>query len=117
MIRKIVRPIFISIIQIAALAIIHGSLNHFYPIQHMSVGFGLTIFNTAIIFILSILSFNFYLEFFKKNIYSIGFSLLVLVSVFPLQALEERPLRSLFLILLTTCGFLSSILLARASRS
>ncbi|WP_456315564.1 hypothetical protein [Pseudomonas shirazensis] len=113
MIKKILRPILISIIQIVGLAIIHDCLNHFYPVQHKSVGFGLTIFYTEIIFILSIFAFNFYLEFFKKNIYLIAFFLLILVSIFPLNALEERPMRSLFLIILAVCGFLSSLVLSK----
>lgn len=62
MIRKILSPIIISVIQIVVLVIIHDSLNHFYPIQHRSVGFGLTLFLTGIIFMLCILAFNFYLE-------------------------------------------------------
>lgn len=108
---KILNPIVLSIIQITVLAIIYDSLNHFYPIQHRSVGFGLTIFYTGIIFMLSILTFNFYLEFFKRNIYWIAFSLFILTSIFPLSAFDERPLRSLFLILLALCGFVSSLAL------
>ena len=111
MIKKILRALLISIIQIVGLAIIHDSFNHFYPIQHRSVGFGLTIFFTGFVFIFSILSFNFYLGFFKRNIYWIAFSLLILTSTFPLQAFDVRPLRSLFLILLALCGFLSSLVL------
>lgn len=111
MIRKILRPILISIIQILGLAIIHDCLNHFYPIQHKSVGFAITTFYTALIFILSILIFNFYLEFFKKNIFLIAFSLFILVSIFPLEAIQETPLRSLFLITLAIFGFLSSLIL------
>ena len=111
MIRKILSPIIISVIQIVVLAIIHQSLNYFYPIQHRSVGFGLTILSTRYVFIFSIFVFNFYLEFFRRNIYWIGFCLLILTSILPLSAFNERPLRSLFLILLTLCGFLSSLAL------
>jgi hypothetical protein len=113
MTRKLLIPILISIIQIVVLLIIYKSLNHFYPTQHRSVGFGLTIFCTGIVFIFSILSFNFYLEFFKRNIYWIAFSLLILTSIFPLSAFNERPLRSLFLILLALCGFVSSLALLK----
>jgi hypothetical protein len=113
MIQRILRSILISIIQIIVLLIIHNSANHFYLIQHKSVGFGLTIFWTGIIFMLSILAFNFYLEFFKRNIYWIAFSLLILTSILPLSAFDERPLRSLFLILLVLCGFLSSLALSK----
>ncbi|SHL85510.1 hypothetical protein SAMN05444366_1799 [Flavobacterium saccharophilum] len=111
MIRKILSPIIISVIQIVVLAIIHQSLNYFYPIQHRSVGFGLTILSTRYVFIFSIFLFNFYLEFFRRNIYWIGFCLLILTSILPLSAFNERPFRSLFLILLTLCGFLSSLAL------
>jgi len=111
MIRKILSPIIISVIQIVVLAIIHQSLNYFYPIQHRSVGFGLTILSTRYVFIFSIFVFNFYLEFFRRNIYWIAFCLLILTSILPLSAFNERPLRSLFLILLTLCGFLSSLAL------
>lgn len=111
MIKKILRPLLISIIQIIGLAIIHDSLNHFYPIQHRLVGFGLTIFYTGIVFMFSIIVFNFYLEFFKRNNYWITFCLLILTSILPLSAFNERPLRSLFLILLALCGFLSSLAL------
>ena len=111
MIRKILSPIIISVIQIVVLAIIHQSLNYFYPIQHRSVGFGLTILSTRYVFIFSIFLFNFYLEFFRRNIYWIAFYLLILTSILPLSAFNERPLRSLFLILLTLCGFLSSLAL------
>ena len=111
MTRKLLIPILISIIQIVVLAIIHQSLNYFYPIQHRSVGFGLTILSTRYVFIFSIFVFNFYLEFFRRNIYWIAFCLLILTSILPLSAFNERPLRSLFLILLTLCGFLSSLAL------
>jgi len=113
MIRKILSPIIISVIQIVVLVIIHDSLNHFYPIQHRSVGFGLTIFLTGIIFMLCILAFNFYLEFFKRNLYWIAFWLLILTSILPLSAFNERPLRSSFLILLALFGFLSSLILSK----
>lgn len=113
MIRKIQSPILLSIIQIVTLAILHDSLNHFYPIQHKSIGFGLTIFYTEIILILSIFIWNFYLEFSKKNIYLIGLSLLILVSIFPLETFNERPFRSLFLILLALSSFLSSLILSK----
>lgn len=113
MINKILRPILVSIIQIAGLIIIHMVLNYFYPIQHRNVGFGLTIFYTGTIFIISILAFNFYLEFLKKKTYLIGFSLLILVTIFPLEAFDERPLRSLFLIVLALCGFLSSLVFSK----
>ena len=92
MIRKILSPIIISVIQIVVLVIIHDSLNHFYPIQHRSVGFGLTLFLTGIIFMLCILAFNFYLEFFKRNLYWIAFWLLILLALF---------------------GFLSSLILSK----
>lgn len=108
---KLLKPILISLIQIIGVVIIHVSLNHFYPIQHRSVGFGLTIFYTAITFVLTIIAFNFYVYFFRKNFYLIAFSFLALVSIFPLLAFDERPLRSLFLIILAFFGFLSSFLL------
>ena len=110
MIRRMLRPLLISIIQIVVLVIIHNSLD-FYPIQHRSVGFGLTILSTRYVFIFSIFVFNFYLEFFRRNIYWIAFCLLILTSILPLSAFNERPLRSLFLILLALCGFLSSLAL------
>lgn len=113
MISKIQRPILVSIIQIIGLAIIHDSLNHFYPIQHKSIGFGLTIFYTKIILILSIFIWNFYLEFSKKKIYIFGLSLLILVCILPLETFNERPLRSILLILLALSGFLSSLILSK----
>lgn len=113
MISKIQKPILVSIIQIIVLAIIHDSLNHFYPMQHKSVRFGLTIFCTEIIFILSIFIWNFYLEFSKKNIYIFGLSLLILACIFPLETFNERPLRSILLILLALSGFLSSLILSK----
>lgn len=109
MIKRILKPILISVIQVIGVIIIHDSLNHFYPIQHKTVGFGLTVFCTGVIFILSILAFNFYLEFFKKYIYWIAFFLLITTSIFPLSAFNGRPLRSLFLILLALFGFLFSL--------
>ncbi|WP_348812262.1 hypothetical protein [Flavobacterium maritimum] len=113
MTKKVLRPILISIIQIVGLAIIHHSLYYFYPMYHKSVGFGLTIFYTVIIFIISILAFNLYLDFFKRNIYLIALALLTVNSVFPLLALDYRPLRSLLLIILALCGFLSSLVLTK----
>lgn len=110
---KIIIPILISIIQIFVLLIIHESLNHFYPIQHRSIGFGLTILLTENIFMLCIPAFNFYLEFFKRNTYWIGFFLLILTCIFPLEVFDVRPLRSLFLILLALCGFSSSLALLK----
>lgn len=105
------RPILISIIQFVVLVIIHDNLNHFYPIKHRSIGFGLTILSTGYVFIFSIFLFNYYLEFFRRNIYWIAFYLFILSSILPLSAFNERPLRSLFLILLVLCGFLSSLAL------
>ncbi len=117
MIRKVLNPIIISVIQIVVVAIIHGSFNYFYPMQHRSVGFGLTIFFTGIIFMLCILAFNFYLEFFKLKINWIAFCLLILTSILPLTAFNERPLRSLFLILLALFGFLSSLALNKNQKT
>lgn len=111
MILKILRAVLISIIQITFLYIVYDRLNHFYPIQHRTANFGLTIFYTGVIFLICLLVFNFYLEFFKRNIYCIVFLLLLITSIFPLSAFNERPLRSLFLLLLTICGFLSSLAL------
>lgn len=108
---KILNSILISVIQIVILTIIHSSLSYFYPIQHKSVGFGLIILSTGYIFVFSILIFNFYLEFFQKNIYWIAFFLLIITCIFPLSAFNERLLRSLLLILLAFCGFLSSMIL------
>lgn len=113
MIRRILRTVLISTIQILSLIIIHDIFNHFYPIQNKSVGFGLTILYTGIIFIFSTIAFNFYLEFFKRNIYWIALFLLILTSIFPFSAFNERPLRSLFLILLAICGFVSSLALSK----
>lgn len=113
MTKKILKPILISIIQIVGLAIFHDSLYYFYPIYNKSVGFGLTIFCTGIIFILSILTFNFYLEFYKKNIYLIALALLTVTSIFPLMTFDYRPLRSLLLIILALCGFVSSLVLTK----
>jgi len=113
MTKKILRPILISIIQIVLLAIIHDSLYYFYPMHYKSVGFGLTVFYTGIIFIISILSFNLYLEFFKRNIYLVALTLLTLTSILPIIAFDYRPLRSLLLIILALCGFLSSLVLSK----
>lgn len=109
MTKKILRPILISIIQILLLAIIHDSLYYFYPIHHKSVGFGLTVFYTGIIFSISILSFNLYLEFFKRNIYLVALTLLTITSILPLGAFDYIPFRSLLLIILALCGFLSAL--------
>lgn len=111
MTKNFFRPILISIIQIVVLAILHDSLYYFYPIDHKSVGFGLTIFYTGVVFVISILIFNFYLEFFKKNIYLVALILSVVTSFLPLMAFDYRPFRSLLLIILTVCGFLSSLVL------
>jgi hypothetical protein len=113
MTKKILRPILISILQIVGIAVMHDSLYHFYPIYHKSVGFGVTIFYTGIIFIISIFAFNFYLEFFKRNVYLIAFALLTATSIFPLLAFDYRPLRSLLLIILALFGFLSSLVLSK----
>ena len=111
MIKKKLRVILISIFQIVGLAIIYNICNRFYPIQHKSLGFGLIILSTGYIFVFSILILNFSLEFFQKNIYCIAFFLLIITIIFPLSAFNERPLRSLLLILLAFCGFLSSMIL------
>jgi hypothetical protein len=111
MTKKILKPIVTSIVQIIVLAIIHNCLNYYYPIQHNSIGFGMTIFLTGITFSLAILAFNFYLEFSRRNVYWIALILFIPVTIFPLEAFNERPLRSLFLITLALSSFLSSLIL------
>jgi hypothetical protein len=111
MIKKILRPILISVIQIVGLKVIHDSLYYFYPIYHKSAGFGLIIFYTAITFTISIVAFNFYLQFFKRNIYLVATALLTTSIIFPLFTFDYRPLRSLLLIILSIIGFLSSVVL------
>ena len=111
MTNKILKPIFISFIQFILSVITYKAIVRLYPIPHKSVGFGLTIFFTGIFFNLTILLFNFYLAFFKKNIYWVALILFFLVAVFPFEAFNEKPLRSLLLILIAFFGFLSSLIL------
>jgi hypothetical protein len=110
-IKKLLIPILISLIQIVGLAVIHDTLYHFYPMHHRSIGFGLTIRYTGILFSLLIIAFNFYLEFYDKYKYLIGLVLFLIVTIAPIQAYEYRPHRSLLLILMTLCGYGSSILI------
>lgn len=111
--KKILTPILISIIQIVLLAIIHDRLCYSYPMHHNSVSFGLTVFYTEIIFVISILSFNIYLEFFKKNIYLVLLTLLTFTTILPIIAFDYKPLRSLLLIVIVLFGFLSSLVLRK----
>jgi hypothetical protein len=113
MTKKILRPILISIIQVIGLTIIHDLAYYFFPMHHKSVGFGLTIITTGIILSISLLAFNFYLEFKNGRIYLVGLILLIITSISPIMAIDYRPLRALFLILLSFGGFLSSIMISK----
>lgn len=105
MIKKILIPIIISLILIVGLAIIHDTLYHFFPIQHKSIGFGLTVKYTGIIFAMLILTYNIYLEFKSKFKYAIGLIFFIITIILPLQAFDYRPNRSVLLIVLTFLGF------------
>ena len=109
MTKKCIKPILITVIQIIGLVIIHTSVYHFFPIKNKEVGFGLTVLYAGGTFSVLILAFNFYLYFFKKHIYLISFVLFTISIFMPLMAFDYRPLRSLFLIVLVLCGFLSSV--------
>jgi len=109
-IKKILTPIIISLILIVGLATIHNVLYHFFPIKHKSIGFGLTVINTGILFTTLIVIFNFYLEFNGKYKYPIGLLLCLICVIFPIQAFEYRPNRSLLLIIMTFFGFGLSII-------
>ena len=111
MIKKILTPIIISLILIVGLATIHDILYYFFPINHKSIGFGLTIINTGILFSILIVVFNFYLEFKGKYKYPIGFLFCLICMIFPLQAFGYRPNRSLMLIIMTFFGFGLSIII------
>lgn len=113
MTKKILRPILISVIQVIGLAIIHDLAYYLFPMHHKSVGFGLTIITTGIILSISLLVFNYYLEFKNGRIYLIGLILLIITSISPIMAIDYRPLRALFLILLSLGGFLSSIMISK----
>jgi hypothetical protein len=43
----------------------------------------------------------------------IGILLLIVSCVFPLMAMDVRPWRALFLIILAACGFVSSVLIRK----
>lgn len=111
MIKKLLIPILITLIQVVGLMVIHDTLYHFYSMHHRSIGFGLTIRYTGILFSLLILAFNFYLEFYGKYKYLVGLMLFLIIIIMPLQAYEYRPNRSLSLILMAFCGYGSSILI------
>ena len=113
MTKKILRPILITLIQIVGLTIIHYLMYYFYPMYHKSVGFGLTIISTGIILIISLLIFNFYLEFKNNRPYLIGLILFIITSIFPATSFDYRPWRALFLLVLLATGFLSSILIIK----
>jgi len=112
-IKKILTPIIISLILIVGLATIHDVLYYFFPIKHKSIGFGLTVKCTGILFAILIVTFNFYLEFKSKYKYPIGLLFCLICMIFPLQAFEYRPNRSLLLIIMTLFGFGLSIIIKK----
>lgn len=113
MIKKILIPIIISLIQIVGLAIIHDTLYHFFPIHHKSIGFGLTVKYTGIIFTTLIVTYNIYLEFKSKYKLVIGLIFFLVTVTIPLQAYDYRPNRSLLLIVLTFIGYGLSVIISQ----
>ena len=93
------------------LAIIHDTLYHFYPIHHKSIGFGLTVKYTGIIFAALILTYNIYLEFKSKYKFVIGLIFFLITVTIPLQAYDYRPNSSLLLIVLTFLGYGLSVII------
>ena len=116
MIKKLLFPLITTLLQVITLVIIHDPLYYFFPMYHKSIGFGLTIQYTGILFLILILLFNYYLEFFSKNLYLLTFVFTGIVSVFPIMAIDHRPFRSLLLITLALFGFLSSIIIKRLKK-
>lgn len=116
MIKKLLLPLITTFLQATILVITHNTLYYLFPIFHESIGFGLTIQYTAILFLTLIFLFNYYLEFFNKNLYTITFILMGIVSIFPIMAIDYRPYRSLLLITLALFGFLSSIIIKRLKK-
>lgn len=113
MIIKILRPILITLIQLVVLVVIHNALYRVYPMNHTSVAFGITIKASVLLLSVSLLVFNLYLDFVRRYMYLIGTLLLIVSCVFPLEAIDVRPYRALFLIILAACGFVSSVLIRK----
>ena len=105
---------------IALTLILYGylarALNIFFFWESKSIGFGLTVQYTGILFLTLILLFNYYLEFFNKNLYPLAFVLLGIVCIFPFMAIDYRPYRSLLLIVLALFGFLSSVIIQKLKK-
>ena len=73
--------------------------------HHKSIGFGLTVKYSGIVFAILILTYNIYLEFKSKYKYAIGLTFFLIGAILPLQAIDYRPYRSLLLIILTFFGY------------
>ena len=116
MIKKLLFPLIITSLQVITLVIIHSALYYLFPMYHKSIGFGLTVRYTGILFLTLILLFNYYLEFFNKNLYPLAFVLLGIVCIFPVMAIDYRPYRSLLLIVLALFGFLSSVIIQKLKK-
>lgn len=111
--KKVVAPIIITAIQIILAFVIHSLLYAIYPMNHKSIGFGLTIMFTGNIYMSILILYNYYLEFSEKYVYIIG-SMLALISSTPaIFAIEYRPYRSVLLILISIAGIVSSILIKK----
>lgn len=113
MIKKILRPILITLIQIIVLVVIHNAFYREYPMKHASVAFGITIKASVLLLSVSLLVFNLYLEFVRRYKYLIGTLLLIVSCVFPMEAIDVRPNQALFLIIMAACGFVSSVLISK----
>ena len=113
MFRKIIEIILITPIQIFGLFVVHNIMYSFYPIQHKEVGFGILVYDTGIIFMFLLFTYNLCVEFYKKHIYLIAIIFLIISSALPITSIHFRPFRSLFLIILIIFGFISSIIISK----
>ncbi|MGL3002126.1 hypothetical protein [Flavobacterium sp. RSSB_23] len=113
MIRRITEIFLITITQIFCLVFIFEIINYCFPMQHKEVGFGITVNYFFYILSLSLLACNYYVEFFIKRKILLILALLLITIILPFEALSFRPLKSILLIILSTFGFLSTVLISK----
>lgn len=113
MLKKIITPFLISILQIVILVILHSIAYKIFPVQHRSIGLGITILYSTIVFFVTITIFNFYLSFKKRNFYVLGILLLSISSILPFLTFSYRPLRMIYLDFLFFFGFISSLVIQK----
>jgi len=112
-VKKIFIPIIITIVQLVILWIIHSLLYAILPMHHRSIGFGMIIIITGELLLVSLLFYNFYLEFKNQFMYQLGIVLIILSSFPAVKNLDYRPYRSLLLILLSFSVIVSSVLVKK----